>query len=74
MEFTLTPEALFWFKVAGWLFIGGCATWWLSRTWQRQEQRDDWKQTHQQAERERRAKINRERTTLTDDERKKLER
>lgn len=33
MEFALTPEALFWLKVAGWLFIGGCASWVLGRIW-----------------------------------------
>ena len=74
MEIALTPEALFWFKVAGWLFIGGCCTWALARIWNSQERRNNWSRTHEEAERKRRAKINRERTQLTDDERRKLER
>jgi len=43
MEFVVTPEAVFWFKVAGWLAIGGTATWALSRIWQADERKNDWK-------------------------------
>ena len=74
MEFVLTADALFWFKVAGWLFIGGGATYVIGRIWANHEKRDRWAETHKAAEQEHIRTLNKERATLTEEERRKLER
>lgn len=53
MEFTLTPESVFWFKVAAWFFIGGCFTWVLSIIWSDDEKKKGWQNALQKEKRKR---------------------
>jgi hypothetical protein len=50
VELVLTPEALFWFKIAGWLFIGGCATWALGSIWADNEKENNWRDALRKSE------------------------
>lgn len=49
IEFVLTQEALFWFKIGGWLMIGGGATWAIASIWSDTSHKNGWQDVQQKS-------------------------
>lgn len=51
IEFVMTAEALWYFKLAAYLFVGGVITWVISRWFEPDKRDEEWKKTLREEER-----------------------